>query len=129
MHKKATASIINGYSYDLLNGMGYLFVIRKERRPDSPRLNRNASYKLRKELKEKGTLTEHNWKIFYQEDDYCKTHWFKPSTRFIRSKYCPDIKIYSFKPVKQYRIALVRTILVNPTVKAFYPFVPLPKAA
>ena len=69
---KAGIKLIYGYAIDLLHDLGRLFIVRIERNPNNPRLNRGASYQLRKKLTLSGELKEDNWKIFYTDEDYVR---------------------------------------------------------
>lgn len=119
---KAAVKLLNGYTIDLLNGLGYLYICRIGRNPNNPKLNRGESYKLRKEFKEANTLTSDNWKVYYTDEEYVRVKWAK--TSFIK-----NVMFYTFSPAggqmgKGFRKVMSRTITANPSLKALYPFIP-----
>ncbi len=127
-NRKAGQAIKHGYSIDLGNGLGYLFVVRIERSPNGKQvLNKGESKKLYAKLKADGTLTKENWKVFHSDEEYIKLHWFKPS--FTRATHgLPEWTFYKFKtaggqPGKGFRQELSRDIMINPSLKALYPFI------
>ncbi len=128
-NKKAGDYIINGYSLDLMNRMGCLFIVRIERGPNAKkRLNRGESFKLRRTLKEAGTLTADNWRVYYNDEEYVKMHWYKPAFAQVPDKLI-DFKFYKFTPAggtagNGFRLKMSREVSTNPGLKSLYPFVP-----
>lgn len=121
---KAGARLINGYTVDLLNTLGCLFILRIGRNPENLRLNRTDSFKKLKQLKATGRtdIRQEEWKSYYTDDEYIRLKWFKPS--FVR-----NIKFYTFSPAngqpgKGFKQLMSRTISSNPRLLALYPFVP-----
>lgn len=126
---KCATKLIHGYTINLNSGLGYLFVARIERSLTAkPRLNRGESFKLRAKLKAEGTLTEDNWRIYYNDDDYIKLKWFRPSYNRARDTRMQNIIFYKFLPAggqsaKGFRQTLSREVRTNPSLKALYPFI------
>lgn len=119
---KAAIRLLNGYTIDLLNGLGYLYICRIGRNPNNPKLNKGESYKLKKELTAAGTVTDDNWKVFYTDDEYIRLKWSKTS-------YIRNLLFYTFTPAggqvgKGFRQQMSRAITANPSFKALYPFIP-----
>lgn len=126
---KAGVRLINGYTLDLGSGLGDVFLLRQERNPLSkPRLNRGESFKLKKLLKEKGQeVTKDNWKVYYTDDEFIKTAWFRPS--FVR-----NLEFYKFSPAngqpgKGFKQLMSRTVTSNPNMLILYPFLPYKRSA
>jgi hypothetical protein len=124
IHNKLVGeNIIKGKTYDLGNSLGNIFIARIERNSKGQRMNRGESFKLRKKLKEAGTLTKDNWKVYYLDDDYCSLTWHK------NLRHHRNVHLYSFKtaggqPGKGFRQQMTRTINFHPEYKGFYPFLP-----
>lgn len=121
---KAGVRLINGYTIDLLNQLGCLFILRIGRSPSKLRLNRVVSFKRLKELRAEGRtdIKPEEWRTYYTDDEYIRLKWFKPS--FVR-----NIKFYTFSPAngqpgKGFKQLMSRTISSNPSLLALYPFVP-----
>jgi len=124
-NKKIGNKLIKGYAYDLMNGLGDLFVARIERSETTKGFDRGASFKLRKQLKEKGVpLTNDNWKVLRSnEDQFIGTTWHDGNGRL------SNINLYSFKtaggqPGKGFRQLLSQSVKRNPAMKGLYPLLP-----
>ncbi len=118
----AGEKIIQGYTLAMGTGLGDIFAARIQRPTSGRRLDRGASFKRRKELKEAGTLTNENWKITYTDDDFIMVMWHRGLTT-------PNIHLYKFKtaggqPGKGFRAKLSNAIKTNPALKGIYPFLP-----
>lgn len=126
---KAGTKLINGYSINLLNGLGYLYVARIKRSLIAkPKLNKGLSYKLRKELLEKGELTRDNWKRYYTDDDYVKVMWFKPSYTRANVAGFDNVIFYKFLPAggnkgKGFKQRLSVSIRHKSELLALYPYI------
>ncbi len=122
---KAGVKMIEGFNLNLEHGLGYLYIMRQERNPASkPRLNKGESFRLKKQLEEKGGIEGDNWKVYYTDDEFTRTNWFKPYSDFIR-----NIEFYKFAPAggqagKGFKQLMSRTISSNPNLVINYPFVP-----
>lgn len=119
----AGESLIKGYTLNLLNGLGNIFIARKERDPNIQSLNQHESRKLYAKLKEEGTLTKHNWKVFYTDNEFITTVWHK------ERKSLRNILFYKFVPAggqpgKGFRAKVSKSIFANPMLKGLYPFIP-----
>jgi hypothetical protein len=128
-NKKAGIKMVEGYSVDLLNGLGFLFIIRVERGASKPRLNRGESFKLRKKLEANGTLTDDNWRVYYDDEDFIMVTWFKPSYTIVNNDNMKDFKLYKFKVAdgtngKGLKKYISREVVAKPHLKFIYPFVP-----
>ena len=122
-NKRAGEKIIKGYTLDLLNGLGNLFVARIERPTNNKRLNILASKELKKKLEAEGKLTAENWKVPYVDDDFIMVMWHKGNGQM------RNIHLYKFKtaggqPGKGFRHLLSHSVIVNPLLKSIYPFLP-----
>lgn len=122
-NKKAADKVIHGYTLDLYNRLGNLFVARVERPAGNKRIDHASSKKLKKRLEEEGTLTETNWLVYYNDDDFIMAVWHKGNRQLT------GIRLYNFKAAygqvgKGFRRILSKTYQNNPYLKALYPFLP-----
>lgn len=124
---KAAVKIIRGYAFDLGAGLGNIFLMRQGRNPLSkPRLNKGESFRLKRMMEAEGKeITKDNWKIYYTDEEFTKTAWFKPS-------YIKHLKFYKFAPSggqagKGFKQTMSKAITGNPSLLALYPFVPYRK--
>lgn len=125
-NKKAGKKLKLGFSIDLLNGLGYLFIIRIERNPNKLRLNKGASYKLRKELEANGTLTKNNWLVYHADEFYIKLQWYKIAFSYINKQNTEDLRLYAFKAAggnNGYRQSMGRELVTNKGLAGLYPYV------
>lgn len=121
---KAGVKLINGYNLDLESGLGSIFIMRQGRNPATkPRLNKGESFKMKKQWEAEGKeITKDNWKIYYTDEEFTRTVWFKPS--FVR-----NLTFYKFSPAngqpgKGFKQTMSRAISSKPSLLALYPFVP-----
>jgi len=121
---KAGIKLIHGYTLDLLCNLGNIFIMRQGRNPSiKPRMNKGESFKRKRTMEAKGEeITKDNWKVFYTDEEFTRTNWFKHS-------YIKHITFYKFLPAggqtgKGFRNIMSRTINSNPSLLAVYPFVP-----
>lgn len=121
---KAGVKLINGGSLDLEHGLGHVYIMRQGRNPAfKPRLNRGESFKLRKEFIAEGKeLTADNWKVYYTDEEFTRTQWFKPS-------FVKNLTFYKFSPAngqpgKGFKQTMSRAISSKPNLLALYPYMP-----
>lgn len=122
-NKKAAEHIIQGYTLDLLNGLGNLFIARVERPANSKRMNMGASNALKKRLEAEGTLTATNWIVYFVDDDFISSIWHKGNRSVI------NIRLYQFKAAagqigKGFMHSISKAVRNNPVLKAIYPYLP-----
>lgn len=122
-NKKAGEKIIKGYTLDLLNGMGNLFLARIQRPSNSGRIDYATSKKLKKKLEAEGKLTDTNWLVPYTDDDFIMLMWHKSNHKQ------PGMHIYKFKtaggkPGSSFRSAIGTANKANPLLKVQYPYLP-----
>jgi len=122
-NRKAGDRVIKGYTLDLLNGLGNLFMARIQRPTNSNRIDYGTSKKLRAKLEAEGKLTDTNWLVPYTDDDFIMLLWHKSN------KKQPGAHIYKFKvaggkPGTSFKSSISMANKLNPHLKAFYPFLP-----
>lgn len=120
---KAGVKLINGYTVDLMHNLGCLFILRRQRNPANPRLDRVISSRKYKELKASGKpFTNTDWMTFYTDDEYIRIKWAK-------AHYHRNIRFYKFSPAngqagKGFKQIMSRAISSNKSLLALYPFIP-----
>jgi hypothetical protein len=122
-NKKVGAKLIKGWAFKLGKGLGDLFMTRIERPPNHGHLNMPESLKLRRKLKEAGTLTAENWKVPYTDDDFLMLMWHK-GNRHLRNIHLYKFKTAGGQPGKGFRHQISSSNKRNPHLKGLYPFLP-----
>lgn len=99
LNKEFGKALINGYTVDLLNSLGCLYVARIKRNANIARINHVASSKRKKELIAKGEDISDvsKWKIYYTDDEYIRLKHFRPNTK---NKQYHGLQFYRFMPAK-----------------------------
>jgi hypothetical protein len=120
---KAGVKLINGYAVDLEHGLGHIFIMRQGRNPAiKPRLNKGESFKLKKQWEVEGKeITADNWKVYYMDEEFTRTNWFKPS--FIKNLIFYKFSPAAGQPGKGFKQTMSRAISSKPSLLSLYPFV------
>jgi len=118
--------IVEGYAWKVGAQLGDMFVARIERPANSRKLDRQKSFKRRKELKEAGLLTKDNWQVPYTDDDFIMVMWHKGNGQ-LRNIHLYKFKTAGGQPGKGFKAKVSGGVRRRPELKALYPYLPSKK--